>query len=204
MPSTVDPVFESDVFADAIFTGVFTDVIDHLDITTKRIHLRSGVRQYHPVDDIYREVRYHRANDESLRVVDMPVESTGNISKGGGKFTPRLSIFKYGWRIVPANETHLLKVQGEQITDDGQSGAAVLDMTLSSPGVNISVEYAPPDSEVITVSVGGNEYSLEQIAAAILAAAQTTPIHADMRKTNNVAIHGDGSEGDKFRSVLVP
>jgi hypothetical protein len=192
MPSFVDPVFESDVFADAIFTGVFTDVIDHLDITTKRIHLRSGVRQYHPVDDIYREVRYHRRNDESVRGVDMPVESSGNVPKGGGKFTPRLAIFKHGWRIAPADESHILKVLGEQITDDGQSGAAVLDMSLSSPGTNISVEYAPPDSEVITVSVGGNEYSLEQIAAAILAAAQTTPLHADIRKVNNVTIKGTG------------
>jgi hypothetical protein len=44
----------------------------------------------------------------------------------------------------------------------------------------------------------------EQIAAVVLAAAQAAPIHADVRKTNDTALHGDGSEGNKFRSVLVP
>ena len=38
----------------------------------------------------------------------------------------------------------------------------------------------------------------------ILAAAQATPIHADMRMTNGELLIGDGSEGDKFRSHLVP
>ena len=46
--------------------------------------------------------------------------------------------------------------------------------------------------------------TVEQIAAAILAAAQVAPIHADMRKTNNEPIVGDGTEGNKFRSHLVP
>jgi len=37
-----------------------------------------------------------------------------------------------------------------------------------------------------------------------LAAAQATPIHADMRKTVGTELHGDGTETDKFRSILVP
>ena len=44
----------------------------------------------------------------------------------------------------------------------------------------------------------------EQIAAAILAAAQVTPIHANMEQTNSIELKGDGTESDKFRSVLVP
>ena len=44
----------------------------------------------------------------------------------------------------------------------------------------------------------------QAVAQAILAAAQATPIHADMRKTNNEPIVGDGTEGNKFRSHLVP
>ena len=55
----------------------------------------------------------------------------------------------------------------------------------------------------ITTTVGGSGPSAESIAAAILAAAQITPIHADMRKTNSQAIIGDGTEGNKFRSHLV-
>lgn len=124
-------------------------VIDYLDIANKRIYLLSGVRQYHPIDDIYREIRTIRRTNEAMRVMDMPIEASGNVAKGGGKFTARLAIFKYGWRVVPANESHTLKVTGEQITDDGQSGSAILDMTLSDPGVSIVVEYYPPDTELI-------------------------------------------------------
>jgi hypothetical protein len=45
---------------------------------------------------------------------------------------------------------------------------------------------------------------IADIAAATLAAAQVTPIHSDMRKAVGIDYHGDGSEGDKLRSVMVP
>jgi hypothetical protein len=44
----------------------------------------------------------------------------------------------------------------------------------------------------------------DDLVIAMMAAAQATPIHADMRKTVGTALKGDGTEGDKFRSVLVP
>lgn len=56
----------------------------------------------------------------------------------------------------------------------------------------------------VTTAVGGSGPSAADIAAAILAAAQITPIYADMRKTNGQNIIGDGTEGNKFRSVQVP
>lgn len=162
MANHVDPVYEAGVFEDAVFTGVYTDIIDHLDLATKRIHLRAGVRQYHPVDDIYTEVRFIRRNDESIRVIDIPVQAYGNIPKGGGRFTSRYAMFNNGWRIVPADESHLLRVVGEQISDDQKSGAEIMDMSLLSPGVNVSVEYAPPDTEVIVIT-----NSLSSIGSAV-------------------------------------
>lgn len=44
---------------------------------------------------------------------------------------------------------------------------------------------------------------INDIAAAVLAAAQTTPIHADTKRTNGHQIIGNGSKVDKFRSVHV-
>ncbi len=44
----------------------------------------------------------------------------------------------------------------------------------------------------------------EDVADAVLAAAQLAPIHADVRKSVGTSLHGDGSEANKFRSVLVP
>jgi len=40
------------------------------------------------------------------------------------------------------------------------------------------------------------------IAAAVILAAQDTPIYADMRKTNGTTVVGNGTVGDKFRSSL--
>lgn len=163
MASFIDLVFEADVFEPPVFTSVHTDVIREMNLLTKIIHLNSGVVEYHPVDDIYKEMRFIRANDESLRVMDYPVESRGNISKGGGKFTSRLAIYNHGWLIKPADETHVLKVTGEQISDIGTSGVALMKMDDFSPGVNVSVEYAPPDTEIVVLeTVSGVTLSPEE------------------------------------------
>lgn len=50
----------------------------------------------------------------------------------------------------------------------------------------------------ITTSVGGSGPSAESIAAAILAAAQITPIYADMRKVKGQTVTGSGTSGDPW------
>lgn len=129
--------------------SVANPVIDHLDPISKRIHLLSGVREYHPVTDIYTEIRNLRRIDESLRPFDMPVFAFGNVPKGGGKYTSRYAQFNNGWRVVPANESHSLYISGEQITDDGQSGPACVDTELLDLGVNVIIHYEPPASELV-------------------------------------------------------
>jgi hypothetical protein len=133
--------------------SVSNPVIDYIDPVAKRIFLRSGVREYHPVTDIYTEIRYLRRTDESLRPFDMPVSAFGNEPKGGGRFTPRYARFNNGWKIVPANETHSLYIGGEQITDEGESGPAAVDTTMLDPGVNVIIHYEPPAAEIIREAV---------------------------------------------------
>jgi hypothetical protein len=130
-------------------------VIDYLDLPTKRIYLNAGVRAFHPVDDIYREIRTLRRTDETLRVFDVPVTAEGNVPKGGGKFTPRLAIFRNGWKIVPEDTSHTLEVAGEMITDDGQSGPSIFDTSVLSAGVNVVIQYEPPAAEVIVIEASG-------------------------------------------------
>lgn len=124
-------------------------VIDHIDPALKRIFLKAGVTSYHPVADIYPEIRQLRQLNESLRWFDMPVTAAGNIPKGGGKFTSRYAVFCHGWKVVPQDVTHALYVTGEQITDDGQSGPACLDTLSLSPGTNVTIHYEPPASELV-------------------------------------------------------
>ena len=52
-------------------------------------------------------------------------------------------------------------------------------------------------------SSGSTAPSAESIAAAGLAAAQITPIHADLMNTHGQTIIGTGVEADKFRSHRV-
>lgn len=130
-------------------------VIGSINLQERRIYLASGVRQYHPVDNIYRELRELRRTNENLRGFDMPVVASGNVAKGGGRFTPRLATFRFGWRIVPEDISHILIINGEQITDDGQSGAAVIDFEPLSPTSKIIVQYEPPSSEIIVKSGAG-------------------------------------------------
>ena len=127
--------------------SVSSPVIDHLDLATKHIYLLAGCREYHPVEDIYCEVRNIRRTDETMRVFDMPVSAAGAVPKGGGKFTPRYAIFNHGWKIVPEDVNHELFISGEQITDDGQSGPACIHTSILTAAVII--QYEPPAAEII-------------------------------------------------------
>lgn len=129
--------------------SVLSPVIDLLDPAAKLIYLAAGVREYHPVDDIYKEVRNRRVLDESLRKYKLPVAAAGAVPKGGGKFTPRYAIFNDGWQVVPEDVSHSLYVTGEQITDDGQSGPACINTSVLSPGTNVIIQYEPPAAEII-------------------------------------------------------
>lgn len=50
-------------------------------------------------------------------------------------------------------------------------------------------------------SAGSGGVDLEALAQAILAAAQITPIHADVKKMNSANVIGSGIEADKWRGV---
>jgi len=50
-----------------------------------------------------------------------------------------------------------------------------------------------------TTAVGGSGPTAADIAAAVIALAQTTPIHADTRKMNGAAVLGDGTAGNLWR-----
>lgn len=142
-------------------------VIGTVDTSTKRIHLATGVRSYHPVDDLYKELRALRRTDETLRPFDMPLVASGNVAKGGGKFTPRLVTFRDGWKVVPEDVSHTLNVTGEQITDDGQSGPAAIDFTPLSATSKVVVQYEPPSAEIIATGSGVTQQDKLDIAGEV-------------------------------------
>jgi hypothetical protein len=50
-----------------------------------------------------------------------------------------------------------------------------------------------------TTSVGGSGPTAQDIANAVLAAAQITPIHSEVKRINNVLLTGSGTENDPMR-----
>lgn len=74
-----------------------------------------------------------------------------------------------------------------------------LNATINDTGVQVERKTS---AAFATTAVGGSGPSAGDIASAVLAALNATTIPVDMQKTNGVEIVGDGTSGDKFRSVL--
>lgn len=147
-------VFEADVFEDAIFQDFTSNIIDRVSILEKLIYIKKDITNFHPVDDLYPEMRSLRRIDESIRVVDNPVSAQGN-EPAGANFTPRRVVFNNGWLIALDNLSNgILTIAGEMISDDGKAGAQLVTMDKLPTGVSMLVNYAPPSSEVITVATG--------------------------------------------------
>ena len=164
-----------------------------IDGATKRIVLDSA--SVTAAEIWSRWVDWHPANTE------WPLAFTlvGGIALGGGLFIPPYFFLLNGWRVRPMESNHNLTITGNLFVDGG--GVPVVS-TLGTFQVNVNYTV-PVQAQGISTS-GSTGPSAADIAAAILAAAQITPIHADMQMTNGQTLIGDGTESNKFRSSLVP
>lgn len=68
------------------------------------------------------------------------------------------------------------------------------------PVAGVYVERTRATAYITTVQ-GGTGPSKEEIAAAVIALASITPIHADARKMNGATITGSGVESDMWRGA---
>ena len=138
-------------------------IIDHIDGPNRDIYLSADTvgATIYPID-IYKEMRTHRLNDESLRVFVLFLEAAGNVPKGSGKATERYVICKNGTRIIPYNTSHTLTVSGTIITDDGQEGISCFDRSPLSGTTVVDINYVPPQVEIITITTGGSALTTEE------------------------------------------
>jgi hypothetical protein len=117
----------------------------------------------------------------------------GGDDLGGGLFIPNYMFLMNGWRVRPMESSHNLTITGNLFVDGG--GVPVVS-TLGTYQVNVNYTV-PVQAQGISTS-GSSGPSAADIAAAILAAAQITPIHADVKKINAVTIDGAGIVGDEW------
>lgn len=146
-------------------------LIASIDGATRRVYLDAaavvgGVLTFHPTVDLYPAYKALRAADESVRPFDAFLEARGNEPKNqdGSKRTPRYTRLLGGTRLVIPAGVSRLNVTGELLADDGSDP---FDRSLVVGACFI--DYTPPVAEIIRVTTTGNEYTLNQIAAAIWA-----------------------------------
>lgn len=130
-------------------------MIDHIDGPNRLIYLDASTVNVsiHPID-IYKAVRELRKTDEDLRKHKSFIRADGNVSKGGGKYTERYVTLLDGTRIVPYDISHVLSITGTLITDDGAEGVYCFNRLPLTVGVQVDIQYIPPQVEIITVAVG--------------------------------------------------
>lgn len=118
---------------------------------------------------------------------------TGGDDLGGGLSIPPYYFLLNGWRVRPMEANHNLTITGNLFVDGG--GVPVVS-TLGTYQVNVN--YTVPVQAQGIATSGSSGPSAADIAAAVLAAAQITPIHSDIRKVNALTIAGTGTESDPW------
>lgn len=188
--------------------SVASPVIDYIDGTNRRIYLRSGIISFHPVDDIYKEIRNLRRLDESLRPFDMFVQAGGNLEKSPGNFTPRFLILRLGTKIVPAGDQQTMQILGEVFTDD-PGDTPVFDISTLPGGTNIFFDYTPSNAELI------NAFFTEELGVLLQSlhttvyydsvggiAGTTTGIGYSNRPVNNLSDALTISQNDRVTRII--
>ena len=198
--------------------SVASPVIASIDgtVSPRLIYLLPGVRSYHPIDDIYKEVRHLRRTNESLRRYDVFVGAEGNVPKNvlGTKRTPRFAFF-FNTKVVPEDADQTLEVTGEQlyVEDNGDvtgEGADCMEFSPLSAGTKIVVEYAPSETETTVVSTGSGlsveqDAALTRIGELLEADERFTPTQATKYRkgTTDVLLQKNVNGGDLTGTVTI-
>lgn len=118
----------------------------------------------------------------------------GGDDLGGGLSIPPYFFLQGAWRVRPMEANHNLTITGNLFVEGG--GVPVV-QTLGTYQVNVNYTV-PMQAQGVSTS-GSTGPTAAEIAAAILAAAQITPIHADARRIKGQTVVGNGIEADPWR-----
>lgn len=106
----------------------------------------------------------------------MVIRQVGSDDLGGGLSIPPYYFLQGSWRVRPMEANHTLIITGNLFVEGG--GVPVV-QTLGS--YNVSTQYTVPVQAQGISTSGSTGPTASEIAAAILAAAQITPIHSNTK-----------------------
>lgn len=106
----------------------------------------------------------------------MVIRQVGSDDLGGGLSIPPYYFLQGSWRVRPMESSHTLIITGNLFVEGG--GVPVVN-TLGN--YNVAVQYTVPVQAQGISTSGSTGPTASEIAAAILAAAQITPIHSNTK-----------------------
>jgi hypothetical protein len=117
----------------------------------------------------------------------------GDPSGLDGYGIPVIAFLLNGWLIRPLAGVYELRLTGGILVGPGGTSGFV----QPGPGDPRTILAQPVQTFAYTIGAAGPTEA--QIAAAVLAAAETTPIAANVERVNAIPIIGSGVTGDSFR-----
>lgn len=122
--------------------------------------------------------------DDATGMLHDPIITYKRLDLGGGSYFHGVD-FVNGYQLKFPNAGNYTIV--------GNIGASIV------PVAGVFVDRTKSAAFATVSGSGGGGPTAAEIAAAILAAAQITPIYADTRAMNGAAIQGNGTVGNKWR-----
>lgn len=160
-----------------------------IDPAAKRIILDSASVT---ATEIYSRVTDWQALSDNLKY-GLIIRQVGSDDLGGGLSIPPYYFLQGSWRVRPMESDHDLTITGNLFVEGG--GTPVV-RTIGPYQVNVN--YTVPVQAQGIATSGSTGPSAESIAAAILAAAQITPIYSDLRRIKGQVVSGSGTPGDPW------
>lgn len=161
-----------------------------------------------------RKAKQSTAKNVMVLMVDSTDHVTGKTgltltitaSKDGGAFgaiSPTVTERGNGWYNLALTSSHT-DTLGDLALHITGLAADPADMVLlveaqSVDDVLPTASYIAPDNATIAIIQSDTNDIQTILPAAILAAAQTTPIHADVRKVNDITVDGGGTDANPWR-----
>lgn len=132
-------------------------VVASVDYPAKRIYLHQDTAtagEFNPID-AYTEVRALRAGGAGREYLT-GILGEGNDQKTATTFTPRRALLSDGWRFVPFDGDHSLRLTGEVISKgESLANLDLFDLLPLSASTDVRLEVDVPQVEIITVATGG-------------------------------------------------
>lgn len=139
--------------------------------------------------DLYLACKLAQASEEGIQY-ERVAAGSGLVALGVGVQVGLTVALLGAWQLRFADGNYVARVAGGNLVG-GPGG----DPIAYSPGVQTLLIQSAAST---VVTAGGAVPTASQVAAAVLSAAQASPIHADLRRVNSYGVRGTGTAGDEW------